>query len=270
MVPPDSRTRLPGGRRSRTAPNRNGAAQRSRPPRPVPGGTRSAGVGPAEPERVEPGWNRLGEPKRDGRTPVARPSLRRFRTCPRRCGTVPPPSDPGGIGGTVRCRAIVETASALRQLQPCSRLIRTAGWHSIRSRRPGDGPPAARAADWPPRSRRWPMRSADSDLHPLPRQAEEPTGAQSPPEGASFGASTADGVFDAGWLLAQPERRKAEEAAPPGTHRNARRGYDAVVYGWRRWTGNSPAKIGEHGAVAMRHDKPDIGCAACRRVAAAG
>ena len=43
---------------------------------------------------------------------------------------------------------------------------------------------------------------------PLSGKARELTGARPPLEGASFGALVADRPFDAGWLLAEPDRRR--------------------------------------------------------------
>ena len=93
------------------------------------------------------------------------------------------------------------------------------------------------------------------DFRPLPGQAHELTRTQSPLEEASFGALTAEGTFDAGWPLAELNRRKA--VIPSGAHRMAWRGYDVVMRGWRCPVESFFAMIREYRAIATRYDEPD-------------
>jgi transposase len=77
-------------------------------------------------------------------------------------------------------------------------------------------------------------------------------------EDIHFDALLGDKAFDADWLRAELDERRALAVIPPRRNRKRQIDYDRDMYRWRHLIENYFAKIKEFRGIATRYDKTDI------------
>lgn len=103
----------------------------------------------------------------------------------------------------------------------------------------------------------------------LPGQRHDTIGVAPLIKDAEFGGLIADKAFDAGWIIAELNKRGAKIVISQSPRRTAPLSIDREVYKWRHLVENAFGKLKEFKRVAMRSDKTDTSFTAMIQLSAA-